>query len=610
MSAICLVVVFSFFFLRTRGGLTMNEILNVLEDEDDNLYDIFIEPPDVADQTDEDSAEEDEGDYVLHAHHLTGNQLRAPAELRKRTQQHEMENDVEREDEDQTDISSTAGKKRQKSHITWKRSDAKAMSPLFPESNYSKYRDFSEVELFELFFDDEIIEHAMKEMTKYSLKNNWQDINISMNEFKVFLAILIVSGYNQLPRRHMYWSHTSDTFNEAISNAMRRDRFDAIKRSLHFNATSDLDKSDKFAKLRPLFSHLQKKFMDNFIPTPCISHDEAMVEYFGKHGCKQSIRNKPIRFGYKIWCQNSPAGYLIAFDPYQGKTHKGNLELEKEYGKCSATVLHLLDNYSENKKYLPYHLYFDNLFTTVPLLHRLKCLGYNGTGTLRANRLDKSCPISSTSSFEKKVRGSSETVTGVMESNNIKVTRWKDNSVVTVGSTINGKEPVAKVRRWSKEKSTHIEVPIPQAISNYNKNMGGTDQMNQNINTYRIGIRGKKWWWSLFTWTVDVSIQNAWILAQGKGYKLDQLAFRREIAMSYLLRFQHHPQGAGRKRKSCPGETDMRYDNAGHLVQPVHGNKRRRCQAENCCSQARSECSKCKVGLCVQCFIEYHTKKT
>ncbi len=81
----------------------MNEILSVLEDEDDNLYD-FIEPPEFADQTDEDSAEEDEGDYVLHAHHLTGNQLRAPAELRKPTQLDEMENKVERDDKDQTDM--------------------------------------------------------------------------------------------------------------------------------------------------------------------------------------------------------------------------------------------------------------------------------------------------------------------------------------------------------------------------------------------------------------------------------------------------------------------------------------------------------------------------
>ena len=185
---------------------------------------------------------------------------------------------------------------------------------------------------------------------------------------------------------------------------MRRDRFDAIMTCLHFNAAVNLDKSDKFAKLRPLMTHLQKKVMENLVPTQCISHGEAMVEYFGKHSWKQSIRNKPIRFGYKIWCQNSTNCYPIAFDPYQGKTHQGNVELENKFGKYVTTVLHLLDSYSVEKKTLQYHLYFDNLFTTVSLLSKLNSLGYNSTGTMRANRIDASCSIASVSSFDKKDR--------------------------------------------------------------------------------------------------------------------------------------------------------------------------------------------------------------
>ena len=39
--------------------------------------------------------------------------------------------------------------------------------------------------------------------------------------------------------------------------------------------------------------------------------------------------------------------------------------------------------------------------------------------------------------------------------------------------------------------------------------MGGSDQVDKNVNKYRIGIHGKKWWWCLFTWIVDVAVQNA-----------------------------------------------------------------------------------------------------
>ena len=95
-----------------------------------------------------------------------------------------------------------------------------------------------------------------------------------------------------------------------------------------------------------------------------------------KYGCKQAIRGKPIRFGYK-WCQATTAGYLINFDLYQGKTFNGNERLETEFGKCSATILHLLNGYSDEKRCLPYTIYRDNLFTSIPLLFELKKHGEN-----------------------------------------------------------------------------------------------------------------------------------------------------------------------------------------------------------------------------------------
>ena len=72
---------------------------------------------------------------------------------------------------------------------------------------------------------------------------------------------------------------------------------------------------------------------------------------------------------------------------YQGKTYKGNLQVQKSFGKCAVTVLHLLDQFSFDKKDLPYHIFFDNLFTAIPLLAELKQRGHNGTGTIRSNRM-------------------------------------------------------------------------------------------------------------------------------------------------------------------------------------------------------------------------------
>lgn len=362
-------------------------------------------------------------------------------------------------------------------------------------------------------------------MTRYCLMKNWPDVNVSINELRVFLAILIISGYNSLPSKAMYWSHDDDVHNQAISNGMRRDIFDLIMKCLHFNANDNLDKSDKYAKLHPLIVHLQKKFMKHFIQTQNISHDEAMVKYFGKHGCKQAIRKWPIRFGYKIWCQNSPSGYLQAFDPYQGKTYRGNEEMEKVFGKAAYTVLHLLDEYDESKKCQPYHVFFDNYFTTFPLLAELTKRGYSGTGTIRKDRVDETCPISSTAEMSKTERGTSSSAVGKIDSGEIVVTRWQDNAVVTVASTLHGQPPIGKVKRWSKKDSKHVQITVPHAIQVYNSNMGGTDRMDQKINAYRIGIRGKKWWWNLFTWMVDAAMQNAWQIARSRGTPIDHISF-------------------------------------------------------------------------------------
>ena len=200
-----------------------------------------------------------------------------------------------------------------------------------------------------------------KEMILYSNKKNCPDAPVQTSELKVFIVRLILSGHNTLPRTLMYWSRSADVFGEAVSNAMRRDRLDNIKKCSHFN-TSELVTSVKYTKLRPLIQQLQTKFMLHFVPSKNMSNDEAMVEYFGKHGYKQVIRNKPVRFGYKAWCQSTPQDYLCAFDVHQGKTYHGNDELEDLLEKCPSTVLHLLASYCEEKQVLPHHFSFDNLF--------------------------------------------------------------------------------------------------------------------------------------------------------------------------------------------------------------------------------------------------------
>lgn len=77
--------------------------------------------------------------------------------------------------------------------------------------------------------------------------------------------------------------------------------------SLHVVDNTKATDDDPFFKLLPTFTELNASF--KLLPyTKEQSVDEAMVPYYGKHGCKQFIRGKPVRFGYKVWCLASPAG--------------------------------------------------------------------------------------------------------------------------------------------------------------------------------------------------------------------------------------------------------------------------------------------------------------
>lgn len=138
--------------------------------------------------------------------------------------------------------------------------------------------------------------------------------------------------------------------------------------------------------------------------------------------------------------------------------------------------------------------------------------------------------------------------------------------------------------------------------------------MDQDIAQYRISIRGKKWYWSIFTWFLDAALHNSWIIhKQASGSKLTKREFRRELVLSYLTRYKNPPKGPGRTSLSKNSTSDnrvsddVRYDRMDHLVIAVPNNKRWRCAGEGCSSIIRTCCKKCKVGLCIPCFEIFHS---
>jgi len=147
---------------------------------------------------------------------------------------------------------------------------------------------------------------------------------------------------------------------------------------------------------------IKNKCLKNFVPQKYLAYEESMVKYFGKHGCKQFIRGKPIRFGYKMWCVNTNDGYLVNFELYQGEDPRENEKYNSVFGKAVSPLILMLEDLSESKKKLPYSLYMDNLFTGLNVFNYVKYLGYSAIGTIRQNRIPKNCPLTEKKKFQKK----------------------------------------------------------------------------------------------------------------------------------------------------------------------------------------------------------------
>lgn len=469
--------------------------------------------------------------------------------------------------------------------------------------DFGKYSSLSPTELFELFFTDEIWDHIQAETTKYALSINCADPKITKSELKCFFGILIVSGYNILPGKKFFWDCATDMRNEFVSDSMRRERFITIMKFMHWADNSQMSPEDKVWKIRPVIDMLQARFLENFVPTENLNYDESMIKYYGRHSLKQFIKGKPIRFGYKVWCLNAENGYLISFEIYQGAGPKPNQAYDKLYGKCTAPLVKMLDNLPE--KDLPYQLFTDNLFTSVNLMKSLRERGYGVTGTVRQNRFPKDLPLPSKAEMEKKVRGSY--ASAISKDDGYIIVRWKDNAVVTMASTTYGVHPLSTASRYSKSEKKQIDLPRPHMITMYNKYMGGTDRMDQDLARHRISIKGKKWYWPLLTWLIDAAIQNAWTLYKCSGRKMTNLKFRRSIARNYLQSYGVAPKRKGRPSYKEQMPSDPRFDRLDHLVEPTVDNVRRRCARVKCKSSIRTQCRKCDKGLCVKCFVPYHT---
>ena len=141
-----------------------------------------------------------------------------------------------------------------------------------------------------------------------------------------------------MPYCELHWVVSPDTHNEAVANAMSCNRFREIFSCLHLANSAEIN-SDRYYKVRPMFDLPNSNFKKYFT-TNNYSIDETIVPFYRKHCTKQFIRERPIPFGFKLWCLALRDGYLLHAEPYCGSNTKPK---ETRLGKVADVILSLIE---------------------------------------------------------------------------------------------------------------------------------------------------------------------------------------------------------------------------------------------------------------------------
>ncbi|KAJ8365839.1 hypothetical protein SKAU_G00146700 [Synaphobranchus kaupii] len=403
-------------------------------------------------------------------------------------------------------------------------------------------RDYSPLDLFQLFFSKEAVEILCQNTNRHVERRRLQGLptktwtEVDTDEMFKYLSLVIYLGllkpaaYRDLWRKHRLHAHPFP------SSVMPGYRFEAICAFLHMSdPTEDVvndqlkgqEGYDALFRLKPLQDQILTACRAYYHPNQNLAIDERMVATRARHSMMQFMKDKPTKWGFKLFVlAESKTGYTCEFSMYQGKSvsPSGN-------GSGYDAVVNLL-----RVPFLGtgYRVFVDNFYTSTALFRHLHQIQYGACGTMRENL---SCfPKNEVNALPK--RASRGDIRWIRRGPLLYV-KWKDSRDVCLCSTIHKAYSGQSVQRRLKNPdgtwSGHA-VPVPDAVLDYNKYMGGVDLSDALIKYYNVNRKSMRWYMKLFFHFVDIAVVNSHIihkeLALEKGQKpMTQKVFRETLCL-------------------------------------------------------------------------------
>lgn len=516
------------------------------------------------------------------------------------------------------------------------------------------------MQIFCYFFTKEMMNIVAEETNRHAPSQEPGTSFITVDDIYRYIGIHLYMSIYRYPNLESYWGKHAF---EPVHDTMPFRRFELIKKYLCFRNEDDRIKKgqpgyDPLFRMRHFADELNARF-DSVPKTARLCVDEQMCSTKMKHHLRQYMPNKPHKWGIKLFVLCDSSGYAYRFEVYNGAGDNIRLPGCPDLGASANVVVRLSQTVPDMEHYI---IYFDNFYTSIPLLVYLRARGIYGLGTIRMPRVPN-CKLPSDKAINKEARGYSTEFVGRAYGVDITTVLWKDNKSVRLASTYVGVKPfergnlnhqASKASRFDRKKKQHIEIDCPQIIKEYNRHMGGVDLMDGLMGRYHLRAKTRDAATRLFYHFIDMAATNAYILYRrihtekmndSSNIPADAVKplplpeFRENIAAGLIKISSKRAVGRPSSRPSTPTTLignvgpvgrkairpveDVRYSGVNHF--PIWLPKfsdasstkknggRQMCKNTGCKSQTQCVCSVCNVHLCCSttknCFLEYHKPK-